>query len=46
MWKVYRKTVRRTGETYKFDLEIKDKGHIGAMNVRDTSYPGDTPVRV
>ena len=27
-----------------FDLEVKDKGHIGVMNVHDTSSNGDTHI--
>ena len=29
---------------YKFDLEVKDKGHTGVMNVCASSSHGDTPM--
>ena len=29
---------------YKFDLEVKDKGHTGDLNVRDTSSYSDTQI--
>ena len=29
---------------YEFDLEVKDKGHTGDMNVRNTSFHCDTPM--
>ena len=29
---------------YKFDLEVKGQRRIGIMNVRDTSFHGDTPM--
>ena len=42
-----KKTVTRTQShvknPFKFDLEIKDKGHTEFMNVHHTSFHGDTP---
>ena len=31
-------------KNYKFDIEIKDKGYTGVMNVHDTFFLNDTPM--
>ena len=38
----YGPDTKKCQKPYKFDLEVKVQGRIWIMNVRDTSYHGDT----